>query len=106
MPLALDPDMESDFLPFGNSGSKFSKKWNRNNSSIKLEEWILRQHVRMNSLSKAGTNIMIFASERQQMNNVLPVRGHSTGKSCNARLPHSTYVLPLWFAAIHRGRRW
>ena len=49
----------------------------------------------MNSFFKTGTHIMIFTSERHQMNNVLPVRGHSAGKSCNARLPHDTHALHL-----------
>ena len=29
----LDQDPESDFLPFGDSGSESNKKWNHNTSS-------------------------------------------------------------------------
>ena len=33
MILALDPDMESDFQSFDDSGPGSSKKWNHNNSN-------------------------------------------------------------------------
>ena len=54
--------------------------------------WIWHSMAGWIHLKRTSMNIMIFTSERQQMNNVLPVRGHSAGKSCNARLPHDTHM--------------
>ena len=70
-------------------------KWRGMVIGLMLMRWFWHRMAGWIHLIRPSMNIMIFALERQQMNNVLPVRGHSAGKSCNARLPHDTHALHL-----------